>query len=285
MNPEEINKLIPIEGVDTRELYGAQDVYVEQIRSLAPKVKIVARGSSLRVLGAKADVEAFERKMNSLIDYYIKYRHISKEVVAQAFAAAGISADDAPADQDVIVYGNNGPHVMEKPRKSDVIHYVKLTFARKVGGPNYSFYRKWGDVYENLRKDAAYLSVRSWNRGQDARPRWGRGILFFLLFALPIVVLYFLYGSKGMFDIAATMALGAYGLALVSFIGLVLLLVEIAIRAVALASSRRAAKDRKTIVEAIKTLIYQLRTTNGRPTIPFAKIARIERHYHAVEQD
>ena len=87
MNPEEINKLIPIEGVDTRELYGAQDVYVEQIRSLAPKVKIVARGSSLRVLGAKADVEAFERKMNSLIDYYIKYRHISKEVVAQAFSA------------------------------------------------------------------------------------------------------------------------------------------------------------------------------------------------------
>ena len=184
-----------------------------------------------------------------------------------------------------VVYGNNGPHVMEKPRKSDVIHYVKLTFARKVGGPNYSFYRKWGDVYENLRKDAAYLSVRSWNRGQDARPRWGRGILFFLLFALPIVVLYFLYGSKGMFDIAATMALGAYGLALVSFMGLVLLLVEIAIRAVALASSRRAAKDRKTIVEAIKTLIYQLRTTNDRPTIPFAKIARIERHYHAVEQD
>lgn len=108
MNPEEINKLIPIEGVDTRELYGAQDVYVEQIRSLAPKVKIVARGSSLRVLGAKADVEAFERKMNSLIDYYIKYRHISKEVVAQAFSAGLSDRVEAVSDKDTIVFGNNG---------------------------------------------------------------------------------------------------------------------------------------------------------------------------------
>ena len=55
MNPEEINKLIPIEGVDTRELYGAQDVYVEQIRSLAPKVKIVARGYEAIVLQHEID--------------------------------------------------------------------------------------------------------------------------------------------------------------------------------------------------------------------------------------
>ena len=108
MNSEEINKLITIEGVDTRELYGAQDIYVEQIRSLAPKVKIVARGSSLRVLGAKADVEAFERKMNSLIDYYIKYRHISKEVVAQAFSAGLSDRVEAVSDKDTIVFGNNG---------------------------------------------------------------------------------------------------------------------------------------------------------------------------------
>ena len=49
--------------------------------------------------------------MRGLIDYYLKYGHISREVVAQAFAAAGRSSDTAPADQDVIVYGNNG-HVV-----------------------------------------------------------------------------------------------------------------------------------------------------------------------------
>ena len=69
MTQESINKEIIIEGVDTRELYGAQDVYLEQMRALSPTVKIVARGSSLKVLGAKREVMAFERKMNSLVEY------------------------------------------------------------------------------------------------------------------------------------------------------------------------------------------------------------------------
>ena len=105
---EEISKEIAVDGVDVRELYGAQNVYLEQIRALHPALKIVARGSSLKVLGAKSAAERFERRMQGLIDYYLKYGHISREVVAQAFAASGLAADEAPADQDVIVYGNNG---------------------------------------------------------------------------------------------------------------------------------------------------------------------------------
>ena len=105
---EEISKEIAVDGVDVRELYGAQNVYLEQIRALHPALKIVARGSSLKVLGAKSAAERFERRMQGLIDYYLKYGHISREVVAQAFAASGLAADEVPADQDVIVYGNNG---------------------------------------------------------------------------------------------------------------------------------------------------------------------------------
>ena len=108
MATESINKEILIEGVDTRELYGAQDVYVEQMRALSPTVKIVARGSSLKVLGAKRDVEAFERKMNALVEYYIKYGHISREVVAQAFSTGLSECSEPVNDKDTIVYGNNG---------------------------------------------------------------------------------------------------------------------------------------------------------------------------------
>lgn len=105
---EEIsNKEIQIEGVDPRELYGPQGVYLEQIKALHPALKIVARGSSLKVLGSKAEQERFERRLEGLVAYYLKYGHISKEVIAQAFAG-GISQEDAPVDKDVIVYGNNG---------------------------------------------------------------------------------------------------------------------------------------------------------------------------------
>lgn len=101
------HKEIRLEGVDPRELYGPQDIYLEQIKALHPGLKIVARGSSLKVLGPKGETERFERRMTGLADYYLKYGHVSKEVIAQAFSG-GISSEDAPADKDVIVYGNNG---------------------------------------------------------------------------------------------------------------------------------------------------------------------------------
>ncbi len=106
---ESTNKEIFIDGVDTRELYGVNDIYIEQIKALHPKLKIIARGSTLKVLGAKSDIEDFERKMQGLIAYYNRYGHISKEVVAQSFAR-GISREEQMAtdSNDVIVYGNNG---------------------------------------------------------------------------------------------------------------------------------------------------------------------------------
>lgn len=104
---ETTDKEILIEGVDPRELYGPQNCYLEQIKALHPGLKIVARGSILKILGAKAEQERFERRVEGLVAYYLKYGHISKEVVAQAFAG-GISQEDAPVDKDVIVYGNNG---------------------------------------------------------------------------------------------------------------------------------------------------------------------------------
>jgi phosphate starvation-inducible PhoH-like protein len=105
---EAINKEILIEGVDARELYGAQDAYLELMRELSPKVKVVARGSSLKALGAKRDVEAFERKMNALVEYYQKYGHISREVVTQAFSTGISDCAEPVSDKDTIVFGNNG---------------------------------------------------------------------------------------------------------------------------------------------------------------------------------
>ena len=108
MANEAINKEVIIEGVDPRELYGAQECFLEQMRELSPTVKIVARGSSLKVLGAKRDVESFERKIGALVAYYVKYGHISNEVVSQAFSTGISECSEPVSDKDTIVFGNNG---------------------------------------------------------------------------------------------------------------------------------------------------------------------------------
>ena len=104
---EAVGKEIAIEGVDPRELYGPRNVYLDQIKALHPQLRIVARGSSLKVLGSEAETQRFGRHMEGLVAYYLKYGHISSQVIDQCFAG-GIAAQEAPVDKDVIVYGNNG---------------------------------------------------------------------------------------------------------------------------------------------------------------------------------
>ena len=64
---EAVGKEILIEGVDPRELYGAQNVWLEQMQELHPGLKIVARGSSLKVLGSKSETERFARRLDGLV--------------------------------------------------------------------------------------------------------------------------------------------------------------------------------------------------------------------------
>ena len=140
---EAINKEILIEGVDPRELYGAQDVYLELMRELSPKVKVVARGSSLKALGAKRDVDAFERKMNALVEYYIKYGHISREVVEQAFSTGISDCVEPKADKDTIVFGNNGNVIRartvlrrtQRRRRPDARRYRNRSRCRRCPCP------------------------------------------------------------------------------------------------------------------------------------------------------
>ncbi|MFI3324192.1 MAG: PhoH family protein [Rikenellaceae bacterium] len=100
-------KQITLEGVDPRELYGAQNLYLDQIKELHPQLKIVARGASLKVFGSEEEQNRFEIQLERLVAYYQKYGHISSEVVAQAFSGGKIEVEGR-VDKDVIVFGNNG---------------------------------------------------------------------------------------------------------------------------------------------------------------------------------
>ncbi len=105
---ESDSREILLEGVDPRELYGPQNCYLEQIEALHPRLKIVARGSLLRVFGTEADTARFARRMEGLADYYLKYGHISTQVVDQCFAGSAMDPPGEINDRGVIVYGNGG---------------------------------------------------------------------------------------------------------------------------------------------------------------------------------
>ena len=102
-------KTIHIDRVDPRELFGVQDTYLEMIREQYPALRIVARGSKIKIMGEERLIEQFVKRFEQFEAYYDKYGHVSKEVIRQCFGTAGVKVDEQPAaDGDVIVYGNNG---------------------------------------------------------------------------------------------------------------------------------------------------------------------------------
>ncbi len=104
-----LEKEILLEGVDPREFYGPANVNLNAIIDLSPKVKVIARGSTVKVLGDQGEVERFEKRLHGLMDYFRKYHHISKEVVRQSFGAAGMdAAKPAVNGRDVILFGTGG---------------------------------------------------------------------------------------------------------------------------------------------------------------------------------
>lgn len=79
-------KIIRAEGVDLAELYGRANRNLQNIASRFPKLKIVARGTTLKIVGEETEIERFDKKFTELTAYYSKYGHISDEVIDQVYS-------------------------------------------------------------------------------------------------------------------------------------------------------------------------------------------------------
>ncbi|MDR2891151.1 MAG: PhoH family protein [Alistipes sp.] len=122
-----LEREIELGDVDPREFYGAAGANLNEMVRLSPRVKIIARGSVIKVLGDAGEVERFERRLGGLVDYFGKYHHISPEVVRQAFGSVGgagmdssaagevaIAAKPAASGDDVILFGAGGSVIRAK---------------------------------------------------------------------------------------------------------------------------------------------------------------------------
>jgi phosphate starvation-inducible PhoH-like protein len=116
-----LEKEIRLDNTDPRDFYGPGGANLDEMVTLSPKVKVIARGSTIKVLGESGEVERFERRLRGLVDYYLKYHHISREVVRQAFGSpgrgeggAGGEQIAAPTADDVILFGVGGGVIRAK---------------------------------------------------------------------------------------------------------------------------------------------------------------------------
>lgn len=104
-------KLITLDSIDPVEIYGVNDVKLNIIKKYFPKLKLIARGYSLKVLGDESEIGRFEKKLELMVDYYHKSGVLTDSTIERLLGQTGdnlIEAKEDAINSDIIVFGNNG---------------------------------------------------------------------------------------------------------------------------------------------------------------------------------
>lgn len=104
-------KIIALDSVDPVEIYGVNDVKLNVIKKHFPKLKLITRGYTIKVLGEAAEIVRFEKKLDLLVDYYHKSGVLTDTVIERLLGQNGdniIESKDAVANNDIILFGNSG---------------------------------------------------------------------------------------------------------------------------------------------------------------------------------
>lgn len=75
-----IEKLIVLEDIDPVIFYGVNNANMQLIKALYPKLRIVARGNVIKVLGDEEEMCAFEENMLKLEQHCATYNSLKEEI-------------------------------------------------------------------------------------------------------------------------------------------------------------------------------------------------------------
>ncbi len=116
-------KKINLNDINPTDFFGINDLNIERIRSFFPKIRIVARGSSIKAIGDSEQIELFEKKIRLLLEFYHKYNRLTATDIDQLLSHKSNKIDEIETsiDSQVIVYGING-----KPIKPKTLHQKQL---------------------------------------------------------------------------------------------------------------------------------------------------------------
>lgn len=130
-----IEKYIVLEDIDPVVFYGVGNVYLQMVRSLFPKLRIVARGNVIKVLGDDEETERFEKCIEKMRQHIVKYNSIHEEDIIDIVKDRPTKAD---AVKGVLVYSISGRPIKgrsaNQQRLIDEFEQSDMVFAEGPAG-------------------------------------------------------------------------------------------------------------------------------------------------------
>ena len=104
-------RVLSIDSVDPRELFGVNNKKLQFITSHFPKLKIIARGNMIKAIGDEEQLDQFEQKVDLFISHLLKYNRLTENNIENLLSE---DSDTVMADSSgdaVLVHGNSGLQV------------------------------------------------------------------------------------------------------------------------------------------------------------------------------
>ncbi len=124
-------KILYLKDIDPVNVYGSNNSLLNKIIDFFPKLKIIARGSEIKVIGEESLIADFEEKFEGLIEFYFKYNRLEEADIDKLFFDSAMQSHIKNGDLDeALIFGNVGQPI--KPRTVNQINLVKEFFLNDL---------------------------------------------------------------------------------------------------------------------------------------------------------
>lgn len=106
-----IEKHIVLEDIDPIMFYGVGNCHLQMVKSLFPKLRIMARGNVLRVLGDEEEIAKIEEDVESMRKHLLTHNTISEEDILDIVKGRKTASESS---KGVIVYSMSGRPIKSK---------------------------------------------------------------------------------------------------------------------------------------------------------------------------
>lgn len=106
-----IERIYILESVDPVIFYGVNNVNMQLIKTLFPKLRIVARGNVMKVIGDEDESELFLKKIREVEKYCEEFNSLSEDIILDIIKG---KAPVIAKQENLIIHGMNGKPIVAR---------------------------------------------------------------------------------------------------------------------------------------------------------------------------
>jgi phosphate starvation-inducible PhoH-like protein len=135
-----IERIYILENVDPVIFYGVNNTNIQLIKTLFPKLRVVARGNVMKVIGDEADSELFLKKVKEIEKYCEEFNTLTEDAIRDIVKG---NEPIVAKQENLIIHGMNGkPIVARSDNQQLLVKAFKendLVFATGPAGTGKTF--------------------------------------------------------------------------------------------------------------------------------------------------